>query len=406
MRSIAAAKREGIALSAWRYLEEISRFPHRGATTREEKEAAGYLARALSNLGYQVQMQEFKAPRDTLYSGPPIIFTVFLALGAIALAYPGPSLIAMILILIPMIGDMHGGRPNFDLFLPKYPSQNVVGTLGGPGQHRQTLVISAHYDTQKGSPLFSPGFAPFVQPFFAVIYAGLVGILLSVVFRLVFSGTSWPKTVYLISGVIVAAGMIFLLVCKAVGRHVNGANDNGSGTALALALAERFRAEPPEGTRLIIALTGSEEVGVRGMIRFMDEYGPRLEPETASFINLDNLGGGKLRYLLNEGMIKNYRNDPDLVALAKSMATVLPPGRLTPQGRLLMYTDGIIPSRRGYKVITFISLNEKGRIPDYHWHSDCIENVDKELLEFEEGFIWAYFQAVVARDPSVRTSSL
>lgn len=381
---------------AWKYLKELSRFPHRGATTREEKEAAGYLARALSDLGYQVQTQEFKAPRDTLYSGPPVIFAAFLVLGAIALAYPAPALAAMVLILIPMIGDMHGGRPNFDLFLPKYPSQNVVGTLDGPGQNRQTLVISAHYDTQKGSPLFSPKFAPFVQPFFTAIYVGLVGILLSAIFRLVFTGTAWPRTVYLVSGALVAAGMIFLLICKAVGRHVNGANDNGSGTALALAMAERFRSEPPEGTRVIVALTGSEEVGVRGMIRFMDEYGPGLDPQTTRFINLDNLGGGKLRYLINEGMVRNYRNDPELIALAGSMARDLPEGQLSPQNRLLMYTDGIIPSRRGYKVITFISLNEKGRIPDYHWHSDRLEHVDRELLEFEEGFIWTYAQAVIA----------
>jgi hypothetical protein len=292
---------------------------------------------------------------------------------------------------------MHGGRPNFDLFLPKYPSQNVVGTLDGPGPHRQTLVISAHYDTQKGSPLFSPKFAPFVQPFFTTVYLGLVGILLSTIFRLVFAGAAWPRTVYLVSGAIVAAGLVFLLICKAVGRHVNGANDNGSGTALALAMAERFRSEPPEGTRVIVALTGSEEVGVRGMIRFMDEYGPKLDPQTTRFINLDNLGGGSLRYLINEGMIKNYRNDPELIALARNMARDLPEGQLTAQNRLLMYTDGIIPSRRGYKVITFISLNKKGRIPEYHWHSDRLEKVNRELVEFEEKFIWEYSRAVVLR---------
>lgn len=63
-----------------------------------------------------------------------------------------------------------------------------------------------------------------------------------------------------------------MFFCEVTGRYVQGANDNGSGVALTLALAEYFtnhRSEFPENIDIVFLFTGSEGAGVRGMKHFI-----------------------------------------------------------------------------------------------------------------------------------------
>ena len=57
---------------------------------------------------------------------------------------------------------------------------------------------------------------------------------------------------------------MFLLVDIQLSRVVPGANDNASGVAVALSLAERLRDEPAEHLDVWVVLTGGEECGARG----------------------------------------------------------------------------------------------------------------------------------------------
>lgn len=386
---------------AWHYLERLSRHAHRGSATAAEAAAAADLRRWLEELGYRVQEQPFRAPRDTLYLGPAAVMVAFLEAAVFGLWFPGLALLGAALFLGPMVGEMLGSRLDFDRLLPLYASQNVVARRPGAGDARQTLVISAHYDTQRASYLFHPRFAPWLQPYFNMVYASLMLIPAGLALRWAFPGAAWPTWVLGIGSALTALNVAFLLICRFTGKHINGANDNGSGVALLLALAERWAKEPLTGVEPIFLLTGAEEVGTRGMKHFVRHCG--LDPASTFFINLDNLGAGTLHYLAGEGMLAYKPYCERLCALAETVGTEHPalPGGIRRKQNLLLPTDGLPPTVAGFRTITFIAFSEDGQLVDYHWYTDRLDHIDQALLASTESFLWAYLRRTAGYDRTV-----
>ncbi|PZN11894.1 MAG: peptidase M28 [Bacillota bacterium] len=413
----------------WRDLVELTRLPHRGSGTREEAHAARWLAARLQELGYRVEIQEFRTPRHTLYLGPAWtgMALAALALASQGLAGAGAALAAAgaLVVLLPLVGEVllwpYGWPINLTPLLPRGRSQNVLarpgpvrnataGGTGSPGEGDPQeapragdgavrpfhLFLVAHYDTQWGSWLFAPRFLPFTRSFFTLGYAGFVAVPLLLFLRA--AGVAGASAALLAAGILDAAVAGFLLLCWLTGRPVNGANDNGSGVAVALELARRLQAQPLPGAEVTVALTGAEEVGMRGMAALVGH--PLFRRALARgrdrvvVINLDNLGRGRLHYLTGEGLVLPVAYDRRLVRLAARVAAALPTGRLTPGPRPLLPTDALLPAARKIPAITFLATGPDGRIPHYHWHSDRLEHVDRRHLEEVADAVWAFLQAL------------
>ncbi|HEY8415157.1 MAG TPA: M20/M25/M40 family metallo-hydrolase [Thermaerobacter sp.] len=396
----------------WRDLTELSRLPHRGSGTREEARAARWLAARLQELGYEVEIQEFRTPRHTLYLGPAWIGLALAALAVTArnLAGGGTALAAAaaLVALLPLLGEVlfwpYGWPINLTPLLPRARSQNVLARPGPSragndiAAPRLHLFLVAHYDTQWGSWLFAPRFLPFTRSFFTLGYAGFVAVPLLLVLRA--AGVAGASPALLAAGILDAAVAGFLLLCWLTGRPVNGANDNGSGVAVALELARRLHARPLPGAEVTVVFTGAEEVGMRGMATFVAH--PLFRRALARgrdrvvVINLDNVGRGRLHYLTGEGLVVPVAYDRRLVCLAARVAAALPTGRLTPGPRPLLPTDALLPAARKIPAITFLATGPDGRIPHYHWHSDRLEQVDRRHLEEVADTVWAFLQALAA----------
>lgn len=392
-------------MGSWKYLEELARLPARGSATEGERAAAEWMRNQLEALGYDVEMQRFASPRHTLYLGPTVVIVVILFALWLSKAWPAPATIVAAAALVPLVGEMLGASVNFNLILPKSPSQNVIarprGASGGATGALPDVVIVAHYDTQWGSWLFAPGFRRFLHPFFIVTYAGLVLALVAALSRWVLPGAGWTDVVAALAGSVLAAAGGFLFVSWMAGRPVPGANDNGSGVAVALALAERWMnrsgaAGEPVSLTPWFVFTGCEEVGLRGMHRFLADA--RLSPDTV-FINIDNVGGGRLRYFLGEGMLAYQRYDAGLIEVAGEVSR-RHDGQVQPLKNWLLPTDGLLPAKAGYRAISFLAIDDDHTIPHYHWHTDTIEHVDRDVVEFTERFVWDCLQAVAARRAS------
>ncbi|NLN29276.1 MAG: M28 family peptidase [Firmicutes bacterium] len=386
-------------LKAWQYLQALSALPPRGSGTVGERRTAAWRGERLSEMGYEVEKQVFRSPVYTLYLGPLLVIAGLLIATWALGRWPGPAALLGLLLLVPLVGEMLGAKVNLNyLPLPRRRSQNVVarfphGARKGQGStdpggeaasERKPIpvVIVAHYDTQWGTWLFHPRFRPFLRPFFYCVYGGLGLNVAGLFVRWLFPGFGWGGTLLTVSAVILTLAGFFLAVAVATGRAVPGANDNGSGVAVALALADRWRTEGPAELEPVFVFTGCEEVGLRGMRHFL---ATTLPPSNTIFVNLDNVGGGRLRYLLGEGMLTYQRYDADLIELAEQL-TERYPGKVEPLRNLLLPTDGLLAAKAGYKAITLLAAGDRGVIPNYHWHTDTLEHVDRNVLAVTERF--------------------
>ncbi|MBE3578002.1 MAG: M28 family peptidase [Limnochordales bacterium] len=204
-----------------------------------------------------------------------------------------------------------------------------------------------------------------------------------------FRTIAWADTVYL------ALSGLWLFLNGLCGRYTNGANDNGSGSALALALARRAAQGELPAARLMFVFTGSEETGNRGMLHFLRRFTRAFPAARPFFVNLDNLGRGIPRYLEGEGMLGYTRYDARLIGLARELSAARGE-RVMAQRNLLLPTDAVVAARAGYPAITFIATDSKGQIPDYHWHTDVPANLDRSLLEFMEEYLIEYLRRLLA----------
>jgi Zn-dependent M28 family amino/carboxypeptidase len=103
-----------------------------------------------------------------------------------------------------------------------------------------------------------------------------------------------------LGGLVALYGMGLLLHREWFLPWVQGANDNGSGTAALLTVLERLADAPLPHTEVWGVFTGCEEVGrPNGAFAFEREYGHQLRD--AEFLIIDHIGLGEPRYLDGRG---------------------------------------------------------------------------------------------------------
>lgn len=130
--------------------------------------------------------------------------------------------------------------------------------------------------------------------------------------------------------------------------------------------------------------TGSEETGTWGMRAFLDEYGD--EVKRASIINIDNVGSGTLTWVTKEGMARRYDSDRRIAAAAKRAAQDL---GLRARGREYkgLSTDATPALARGFRAMSVMAFDINGRLQNWHWKSDTVENVSDKLVDDAADFV-------------------
>jgi Zn-dependent M28 family amino/carboxypeptidase len=156
---------------------------------------------------------------------------------------------------------------------------------------------------------------------------------------------------------------------------VPGANDNLSGVAAALVLAEELNSRPVPGLRMIFVSAGAEEALQQGIRGFAREHFDAFDKERTWFFTLDTVGSGRLVMLEGEGTVRMHDYSPpfkDLVAGCAHDAGIT----LLRGLRSRNSTDGCVPSHYGFPTVTLVSVDSQKLLPNYHLYSDTPENVD------------------------------
>lgn len=159
-------------------------------------------------------------------------------------------------------------------------------------------------------------------------------------------------------------------------KTVPGANDNLSGVAALMAVAEALRERPLQGVEVWLASCGAEETMQDGIRAFIARHGAELAARDAVALNFDTIGSPHLTMLEGEGpfWMEDYaapwfRDLIDEVAGREGIA-------LQRGMRARSSTDSVITSRAGLPSTCLVSLNDWRGLSNYHSPSDTPENLD------------------------------
>jgi hypothetical protein len=257
---------------------------------------------------------------------------------------------------------------------------NVVASCGSPEAPR-TLVVLAHHDAAPTGRIFDPG----LQTWLGERFPGIIERIdtsiplwwaLLAAPGLVAAGAVRGRRGMVAGGVIGSAIAAAIFHDVATSPIVPGANDNLTGVAVLVALAERLRARPVAGLHVILASCGAEEVIQGGIYGFARRHFPALDRDRTWFLNLETVGSPRLMMLEGEGpvVMEDYHDGRfrDLVARVAAAAGV--PLRRGLRARTS--TDAVVPHRAGYPTATLASMNRHKLLSNYHLMSDTPENVD------------------------------
>jgi len=257
---------------------------------------------------------------------------------------------------------------------------NVVARIG-PDDAERTLVVLAHHDAPQTGAIFDQGLqrkafelAPdFMDRFRTSVPLWWIGLAcpLGTVATAV-SGWRGPARVGL------GVALVGLAAMADIWRSptVPGANDNLSGVAGLVGLAEMLEERPLPRLRVLLVSCGAEESFQDGIRGFMRRHAAELPLGRTWVLNLETIGSPKLALIEGEGplVMRDY-TDPEFRELVARSAEAAGIG-LERDLRSRASTDSVVPSRAGYATATLSSVTDWRSLANYHWPSDVPDNLD------------------------------
>lgn len=362
-------------------LEELERID-RPSASEGERRAAEWLVERFAELGAEARIEA--EPAHGTYWWPLGLGAALGVLGAAA-ALRGRRLLGTLLGAIGAAGiadDFPPGQRRLRRVLPRRTTYNVVCELGDPEAER-TVVIVAHHDSAHSGLVFHPALPHLADrlgliertdtspPLMAPVLGGPL---------LAALGALTGRRLLAKLGLLLGLGSVAAMAEIGAREVVPGANDNGTSVVALLALARRFRERPPQGVRVILLSTGSEESFSEGMKAFGERHFPELPRESTFFLCLEAIGSPHLLVLRGEGFLKMREYPARSLALMDGLAEEMGIW-LFPNLRLHNGTDGLESAAAGYETAALCGCTELKQPANYHWWHDLAENVDFGTVE-------------------------
>src|SRR5687768_12298359 len=366
-----------------REIEDLVAFEGRWPGTDAERRAAHHLERRLEALGRHSDVEP-----TSVYPNYPVTHAIHAVIGIVGsvLSVYEPVLGAVLVLFatVSAFGDLTGSFYVVRRLTGRRASQNVTSTERG--EKRGVVILTAHYDAARTGAVFGRraverratfgklirrGFGAF-EPFFW----SLVLILVCTLLRLIgFEGT--PFTVVQFIPTVVLIASVPLLVDIALSEVVPGANDNASGVATVLRLAERYSGRLAHFDVWVV-FPGAEEGLLLGMREWIRKHRRSLDRERTVFLNVDIAGSGTVRWIEKEGLVMAMRYHPTLVRMCEEIAEE------DEQARGMISrnaTDAFAARSAGFPAITLTARNAMDYAPHWHQPTDTPDRIELESLE-------------------------
>jgi hypothetical protein len=210
----------------------------------------------------------------------------------------------------------------------------------------------------------------------------LVGVRMAGVDSNLISLLQLPPTLILLVG-------IFALVDIELSDVVPGANDNASGVATAVSLADALHSNAPKNLDVWVVLTAGEEGLMQGMRSFVRGHRKQLADRPAYFLCLDSVGAGRVRYTSSEGLAVSYEMGKRMNELCEAIAAASPsPNGDRPEPLAWGLATDALPIRLARFEATTITTLPDGAIvaANYHTAADRPDSVDPDAVDRAHDF--------------------
>jgi Peptidase family M28 len=340
----------------------------RGSASPGERASAEWIAGRLREAGAaDVRLQTFRY--QGTYAGA---HAVHVAAGLVAARRGGALGAALAAGALASLELEASGRAQWvRRLLPSSEGTNVVARIPPAGERGATLVVLAHHDAARTGISWDPRLVALGgRPGRMAPRMGLVGAALAL------------AGVPLRPARRVAAGLLWLALASyadtATSPTVPAANDNATGVAALLALAERFAAAPLGHVEVVLVAPGCEESGMGGTAAFLRTKDSR--PDATLFLSLDTLGSGTPIVASAEATLfpHAYRSaELDLADAGAARAGLAAPERW----RVGAWTDAVLARFAGLRAISLLSVGPDGIYSNWHLPTDTPDRVDFDCVE-------------------------
>jgi len=374
----------------------------RVATTEGERQAAQYIEQELRAYNLQeIRQEPFPCTTEGINTLSPYLFT---AIGASILAPLSPLLGLLGLLAAPagVLGEMRLNKGPVTWLARRGTSNNVLGVLPARVERKACVVLLAHYDSVRVRGTTKPNAERPVRKFLARIrnlfYATALGSSAVGVFARRTKRKPLTRMTQYISGAAGIASLFLtaplLLDLSVRGVDGEGANDNASGVAVLLSLAEQMAQLPLDSTEVWFVATGGEEIGLVGARAFAERYGKALKD--AYFFAIDTVGAGRIHYTIQESFPQRADVPHEVVDI---LVTASEKGQYGAMPHMLREggTDAGAMLAKRFKAASIECLLQDGKMPEINWPTDTRHYVEPQTPQKVTAFMQEVLQEIDRR---------
>ncbi|MGV3561482.1 M28 family metallopeptidase [Larkinella arboricola] len=368
------------------FMRDLCRLPHRGAATANEAPAIELLMTALRDLQATVTVEPFRTPQTYV----PVIYWLSggIIAGLVTFSWLGWVSVGWTWCWIILNWLFFNWRFSPASRLPpQATSHNVIGRWPEKesGKEHDTpvmkVILMAHYDTAPISLLYRKDRVGSFRLSIAVSLFLMVAAGFLMIFEQAGFGSRWL--------VLFRNGLIAYFVLQALlgtlgywlYGYSNGASDNATGVAAALATAERLQQVYFPGMDLEVVLTGAGEAGMMGSWAYLEKHHASWPKGRTFVVNFDTLGNGTLRVIKHTGTIEVIEYTNELMNTAESLLEEKPfRGVVKPDRWHMADFDSVWFVRRKIPVMTLTAMDARGRMPNIHRLEDQLVLTDVSAI--------------------------
>ncbi len=377
---------------------QLTSFAQRGAGTDAERRAALWLAGEVRTGRRHARLETFWCRPNTPLA--QAWHTLAAIVGSLLAVHHGVLGGAIVLgALLCVIGDWVTGRSPGRRLTRERASQNVVSAARPPGagaglaasgvqagpERRVRLIVTANYDAGRTGVAYRnwlrvpvsrlkrrTGRGRLTPGWLGWLTIAMVWLLAVAVIRHGGATGTAIGVAQLVptAGLVVAVALLLELASAPFGP---AANDNASGTAVAMALVRALDTAPPRRLDVELVLQGAGEAGMTGLRRHLRSRRRELRAADTIVLGIAACGAGAPCWWVSDGPLVPLRYLARLRQLAATLEARPHRGR---------GTSPALPARvRGLPALAIGSLDGRGLAPHSHQERDTASALDRAALD-------------------------